>query len=62
MVQGYCTEETVEWAPNYTDSSKPIGVPMSHHDGRLTGKGSIGKKAITSYPHLFYCAHFHVLQ
>jgi hypothetical protein len=52
----------VEWALNYADSSNPIGVPKSHHEGRLTGKGTIGKKAITLVPHLFYCSHFHVLQ
>jgi hypothetical protein len=37
MVQGYCTEEAVEWALNYVDSTNPIGVPKSHHEGRLTG-------------------------
>jgi hypothetical protein len=62
MVQGYCTEETVVWALNYTDPSNPIGVPVSHHEGRLTGKWTIEKKVITPYPHLFHCAHFHVLQ
>jgi hypothetical protein len=62
MVQGYCTEEAVEWALNYVDPSNPIGVPKSHREGRLTGKGTIGKKAITLDQHLFCCAHFHVLQ
>jgi hypothetical protein len=62
MVQGYCIEEAVEWALNYADPSNLIGVPMSRHEGRLTGKGTIGKKAITLDPHLFHCAHFHVLQ
>jgi hypothetical protein len=62
MVQGYCTEETMEWVLNYADPSNLIGVPKSHHEGRLTGKGVIGKKAITPDPHLFRCAHFHVLQ
>jgi hypothetical protein len=62
MVQGYCTEDAMEWALNYTDLSNPIGVPKSRHEGRLTGKGTIGKKAITPDPHLFHCAHFHVLQ
>jgi hypothetical protein len=52
----------VEWDLNYTDPSNPIGVPMSHHKGRLTGKWTIGKKAITPGPHLFRCTHFHVLQ
>jgi hypothetical protein len=36
MVQGYCTEEAVEWALNYVDLSNLIGVPKSHHEGRLT--------------------------
>jgi hypothetical protein len=62
MVQGYCIEQAVEWALNYADPNNPIGVSRSHHEGRLTGKGIIGKKAITPDPHLFYCAHFHVLQ
>jgi hypothetical protein len=62
MVQGYCTEEAIEWALNYTDPSNLIGVPKSHYEGRLTGKGTIGKKAITPDPNLFPCAHFHMLQ
>jgi hypothetical protein len=35
---------------------------MSCHEGRLTGRGTFGKKAITPDPHLFRYAHFHVLQ
>jgi hypothetical protein len=62
MIQGYCTEEVVEWALNYADSSNSIGVPKSRHEGRLIGKWTIGKKGITPYPHLFRYAHFHVLQ
>jgi hypothetical protein len=62
MVQGYCTEEAVEWALNYAGLSNPIDVPKSRHEGRLTEKGTIQKKTITSHPHLFHCAHFHVLQ
>jgi hypothetical protein len=50
MVQGYYTEEAVEWALNYTDPSNSIDVPKSRHEGRLTGKGTIGKKAITPIP------------
>jgi hypothetical protein len=38
------------WALNLTDPSNPIGVPKSHHDGRLTGKGTTGKKVITPDP------------
>jgi hypothetical protein len=62
MVQGYYTEEAVEWALNYADPSNTISVPKSRHEGKLTGKGTIGKKAITPDSHLFHCAHFHGLQ
>jgi hypothetical protein len=62
MVQGYCTKEAVEWALNYVDSTNPIGVPKSLHEGRLTSKGTIRKKAIAPDLDLFHRAHFHMLQ
>jgi hypothetical protein len=62
MVQGYCTEEAIEWALNYANPSNPVGVPKSRHEGRLTGTGTIGKKAIIPDRDLFHRAHFHVLQ
>jgi hypothetical protein len=62
MAQGYCTEEDVEWAINYANLSNLISVPKSHHEGRLIGKKTIGKKAMTPDRHIFRCAHFHVLQ
>jgi hypothetical protein len=62
MVQGYCTEEAIEWALNYADLTNRIGVPKSHHEGRLTSKWTIGKKAITPDPDLFHHVQFHVLQ
>jgi hypothetical protein len=62
MVQVYYTEEAVEWALNYANPSNLIGVLKSRHEGRLTGKEIIEKKVITPDPHLFHCAHFHVLQ
>jgi hypothetical protein len=51
----------MEWVLNYADPSNPIGVLKSHHEGMLTRKGIIGKKATTLDPHLFHYAHFHVL-
>jgi hypothetical protein len=45
-VHGYYTEEDMEWALNYANPSNSIGVSMYCHEGRLTGKGAIGKKAI----------------
>jgi hypothetical protein len=62
MVQRYCIEDAIEWALNYTNPSNPIGVPKSHHEGRLIGKGITGKKAIALDPNLFCRTHFHMLQ
>jgi hypothetical protein len=62
MIQCYCTEEAIEWALNYANPSNPIGVLKSHHEGRLTGKGTNGKEAITLNPNLFHRTHFYVLQ
>jgi hypothetical protein len=62
MIHVYCTKEAVKWVLNYADLSNLIGVPKSHHEGRLTGKGIIEKKDITLDPHLFRCTHFHMLQ
>jgi hypothetical protein len=42
MVQGYYTKEAIEWALNYAEMSNPIGVPKSHHDGRIIGNETIG--------------------
>jgi hypothetical protein len=50
MVQGYCTKEVIEWAQNYDSPSNPVGLPMYRYEGRLTCKGTIGKKAITPNP------------
>jgi hypothetical protein len=60
MIEGYCREEAIEWVINYANLSNPISVPMSRHEGRLTRKGTIWKKAITPDPNLFRHAHFHV--
>jgi hypothetical protein len=35
---------------------------LTRHEGRLTGKGTIRKKAITPDLNLFCRTHFHVLQ
>jgi hypothetical protein len=44
MVQGYYTDEVVEWSLNYVDPSNPIGVPKSRHKGRLIGKVTIERR------------------
>jgi hypothetical protein len=46
IVKGYGTDEVIEFCADFVPDLKPIGLPQSHHEGRLCGKGTIGKKPI----------------
>jgi hypothetical protein len=57
------TEEVIEFCVDYVDEICPIGVPVSRHEGRLIGKGTLGKKSINANDHASLSkAHFTVLQ
>jgi hypothetical protein len=43
MVQGRSTEEAIEFCTYYLGLDR-IDVPVSRHEGRLVGKGTIGEK------------------
>jgi hypothetical protein len=62
IVEGYTTEEVVEFCIDYMEQLKPIGVPMSRHEGRLDGKGTIGRKLLIADYAALSQAHFTVLQ
>ncbi|WVZ57983.1 hypothetical protein U9M48_008305 [Paspalum notatum var. saurae] len=40
----YGTEEVIEFCTDYIDELKPIGVSLFRYEGRLAGKGTLGKK------------------
>ena len=40
------TEEVIVFCVDFIDDLKPIGVPKSRYEGRLNGKGTLGKKKI----------------
>ena len=44
MIESYSTEEVIECCIDYIKDSNPIGVPVSRHEGRLSGRGTKGKK------------------
>jgi hypothetical protein len=46
MVEGWSTEEAIEFYTYYLDI-KRVEVPESHHEGRLHGKGTIREKYVT---------------
>jgi hypothetical protein len=58
IVCGYKTIEAVEWAMGYMDPQNPIGVPLSWHEGRLSGVGTMGKRSFTLDADAFQNAHF----
>ena len=61
--KGYGTEEVIEFCVDFVPDLKPIGVPQSRHEGRLSGKGTLGKKAMVCRDgHSFTQAHYTVLQ
>jgi hypothetical protein len=63
IAKGYVTEEVIEFCVDFVDSINSIGVPVSRHEGRLLGKGTIGRKAyFNNDTDLFNKAHLAVLQ
>ena len=63
IAQGYGTEEVIEFCVDFIPDLAPIGVPESRHEGRLSGKGTLGKKTyIGMKDDYFNKAHYIVLQ
>jgi len=61
--KGYGTEEVIEFCVDFVPDLEPIGVPESRHEGRLSGKGTLGKKVMVYRDrHSFTQAHYTVLQ
>ena len=60
---GYGTEEVIEFCVDFISDLKSIGIPESRHEGRLSGKCTLGNKAmICRDEHSFTQAHYIVLQ
>ena len=62
IAQGYGTE-VIEFCVDFIPDLAPIGVLESRHEGRLSGKGTLGKKTyIGMEDDYFNKAHYTVLQ
>ncbi|RLN34692.1 putative polyprotein [Panicum miliaceum] len=48
--KGYGTEEVIEFCIDFINELSPIGVSMSRHEGRMKGKGTLGKKSNVNIP------------
>jgi hypothetical protein len=63
IASGYGIEEVIEFRVDFIDDLKPTGVPESRYEGRIHGKGTLGKKAyICTDDFSFKKAHYTVLQ
>jgi hypothetical protein len=61
--KGYGTEEVIEFCVDFIPDLKSIGVPESRHEGRLSGKGTLGRKSMICRDGIsFTQAHYTVLQ
>jgi hypothetical protein len=62
IIEGYTTEEVIECCVDYIKDGKSIGVPVSRHHGRLSGKGTKGYKSFTDVTYQRVCeAHFSIM-
>ena len=63
IAKGYATEKVIEFCVDFIDDMSLIGLPVSRHEGRLRGKGTLGKKArMDMDAELYDKAHFTVLK
>jgi hypothetical protein len=60
---GHQTEEVIGFCVDFIPDLKPIGLPQSRYEGRLTGKGTVGADSIICRDgHSWAQAHYTVLQ
>ena len=63
IAKGYGIEEVIEFCVDFIPDLDPIGIPESRHEGRLSEKGTLGKKTyIGTDDDYFNKAHYTVLQ
>jgi hypothetical protein len=61
--KGYGTEEVIEFCVDLIPDLKSIGVSEPRHEGRLSGKGMLGKKSMYCMDGIsFTQAHYTVIQ
>ena len=54
IAKGYGNEEVIEFCVDFVPDLKPIGLPQSWHEGRLSGKRHDRKKINDMYGRPFY--------
>ncbi|KAD5960814.1 hypothetical protein E3N88_12286 [Mikania micrantha] len=62
IVEGYVSEEVIEFCTSYLEDVKSIGVPLSLHSGKLEGVGGVGMKIFSPSYDSLQLAHLLVLK
>ncbi|XP_019173902.1 PREDICTED: uncharacterized protein LOC109169475 [Ipomoea nil] len=62
IIEGYSSEEAIEFCTDYLAGVESIGVPKPLHEGKLSGKGTIGYKSFVPPTNLRDKAHHLVLE
>ena len=63
IAECYGTEEVIEFCIEFIPELDPISVPELRHEGRLSGKGTLGKKTYNGTgDDSFNKVHYTVLQ
>nr|AAX95013.1 transposon protein, putative, CACTA, En/Spm sub-class [Oryza sativa Japonica Group]ABA95448.1 transposon protein, putative, CACTA, En/Spm sub-class [Oryza sativa Japonica Group] len=62
IIESYTTEEVIDFCVDYMSETSSIGLPRSHHEGRLDGVGIVGRKIVRLDRKVYDKAHFTVLQ
>jgi hypothetical protein len=57
IAKGYRIEEVTEFYVDFIPDLNSIGVPESQHEGRLSGKGILGKKHILARRTIIFIKH-----
>ena len=61
--KGYGREEVIEFCVDFIPDIKPIDLSESRHEGRLSGKSTLGRKSLICRDgHSFTQAHYTVLR
>jgi len=61
IVEGYTSEEMVGFCTHYLANQRPMGVPHSRHEGRLSGLGVMGLEVTSPPSDLFDAPHLKAL-
>ena len=48
IASAYGTKEVIDFCVDFIDDLKPIGVPESRYEGRLSGKGTLERNLMSA--------------